>query len=225
LVSVVYIVMLPIGVKYGAGIHLWDITKEQFTTFSRRANLAAIVYSPVMCLIKLAILIQLASLFAPIKSRMYWVICALSALTIMFYLASMIFRILQCIPREKIWNPSVPGTCIDSTAGILSSAVVNTISDFVLLILPLNRIWRLQMPQPTPKSPAPLCAVVSQYSRNSTANTFQASSPPSVRDFAHLLLAPARTVEDLVQIHRPWLDGIARCRRDRFYGLRKRILS
>lgn len=100
-----------------------------------------------MCLIKLAILIQLASLFAPVKCRMYWVICALSALTIMFYLASMIFRILQCIPREKIWNPSVAGTCIDSTAGILSSAIVNTISDFILLILPLNRIWRLQMPQ------------------------------------------------------------------------------
>ncbi|CAL8575083.1 hypothetical protein XPA_001027 [Xanthoria parietina] len=65
----------------------------------------------------------------------------------MFYLACMVFRILQCIPREKIWNPSVPGTCINSTAGILSSAIVNTISDFLLLVLPLDTIWRLQMPQ------------------------------------------------------------------------------
>ncbi|KAL8646841.1 MAG: hypothetical protein Q9226_006690 [Calogaya cf. arnoldii] len=138
--------MLPIGIKYGAGIHQWDITKEQYTSFTRQAYVTTIIYSPVVCLIKLAILFQLASLFAPVKSRLYWIICALAALTVLFYLASMIFRIFQCTPREKIWNPSTAGTCINSLAGILSSAIVNSISDFILLILPLNMIWRLQMP-------------------------------------------------------------------------------
>ncbi|KAL8667129.1 MAG: hypothetical protein Q9168_007348, partial [Polycauliona sp. 1 TL-2023] len=137
--------MLPIGVNYGSGIHQWDITQAQLATFRRRANITTIFYSPVMCLIKLAILVQLASVFAPFKSRMYYTICTLCTLTIMFYLACTIFRILQCVPREKIWDPQVQGTCIDSVAGILASAIVNTMSDFILLVLPLNSIWRLQM--------------------------------------------------------------------------------
>ena len=119
----------------------------QVLTDNKRANITEILYSPLMCLIKLAILIQLASIFAPFKCGLYWVICAVSVLTIMFYIASTTFRILACIPREKIWEPSVPGTCINSAAGIISSAVLNSISDFVLLIIPLNRIWRLQVPR------------------------------------------------------------------------------
>lgn len=100
-----------------------------------------------MCLVKLVILIQLANIFTPFKGGLYWVICALSVLTVMFYFACMIFRIFACVPREKIWNPTIPGRCINSSAGIISSAALNSISDFVLFVLPLSRIWQLQMPR------------------------------------------------------------------------------
>ena len=68
-------------------------------------------------------------------------------MTVIFYLAVMLFRIFACMPREKIWNPEVPGTCIvNSDAQIVSTAALNVLSDFVLLILPLARIWQLQIP-------------------------------------------------------------------------------
>ena len=96
-------------------------------------------------MVKLAILVQLASIFAPTRDGMYWTIYGLSVLTVLFYFACMMFRILACIPREKIWHPWLAGKCINSAAGILASAVLNTISDFVLLALPLSGIWRPQI--------------------------------------------------------------------------------
>ena len=114
-------------------------------TLNKRANLVDVFYSPVICLIKLAILLQIGNIFAPSRTRLYWVICGLATLTVMYYFATMVARILACIPREKIWNPSVPGVCINSAAAIVASAALNTISDIVLLILPLRSIWRLQM--------------------------------------------------------------------------------
>lgn len=113
----------------------------------QKTNEAIIIYSAVICLVKLAILIQLAQIFTPFKSKMYWTICIVSALTVMFYVACIVVGVLECIPREKIWKPSVPGTCINSAAAIVTSAVVNTMSDFVLFIIPLSRIVRLQMPK------------------------------------------------------------------------------
>ena len=71
----------------------------------------------------------------------------LSALTVIFYVACIISRALQCIPREKIWNPFVTGKCINSPAELVSSGVVNILSDIILLIIPLSMISRLQMPR------------------------------------------------------------------------------
>ena len=51
----------------------------------------------------------------------------------------------KCTPREKLWNPSVPGYCFSSRKLGLASGSINVISDFSILILPVPIIWRLQM--------------------------------------------------------------------------------
>lgn len=57
----------------------------------------------------------------------------------------MIPQILVCIPREKIWLPMTEGYCLDLPAILISGAVVNIISDFSILILPVHKIWQLQL--------------------------------------------------------------------------------
>ena len=76
---------------------------------------------------------------------MYKLILVIIVLTTLFYFSCIIFRSLACIPRGKIWNPSVPGTCINSAAGVISSAIFNVISDFALFFIPISGIWALQV--------------------------------------------------------------------------------
>ena len=46
-----------------------------------------------------------------------------------------------------MWNPDIPGHCIESRSIWIISGVVNVLSDFSILILPFPIIWRLQIPK------------------------------------------------------------------------------
>ena len=63
----------------------------------------------------------------------------------MFYSAETLVVIFECIPRQKIRKPSTPGHCIDVRASFIVTAVINVISDFSILLLPLKSIWGLHM--------------------------------------------------------------------------------
>jgi hypothetical protein len=63
-----------------------------------------------------------------------------------FYLADIIFEIILCQPREKIWNLLITsGHCFDINAPPMATGVFNVISDFAILVLPIAPIWKLQM--------------------------------------------------------------------------------
>ncbi|GAM90031.1 hypothetical protein ANO11243_080710 [Dothideomycetidae sp. 11243] len=52
----------------------------------------------------------------------------------------------ECIPLNKLWNPSVPGTCVNLSAFYRYIGMPNIVSDVVMLLLPLRSIWKLNMP-------------------------------------------------------------------------------
>ena len=62
-----------------------------------------------------------------------------------FYLCYIIVPAAACRPREKIWTPQLPGTCLDINKLYLASAIFNCISDIAMLGVPIYLIWRLQM--------------------------------------------------------------------------------
>lgn len=64
---------------------------------------------------------------------------------LLLYVAIMLLSIFQCIPRGKIWDLSVPGHCINLGVCQTISASMNVFSDFAMLLLPIESIWRLQM--------------------------------------------------------------------------------
>jgi len=63
-----------------------------------------------------------------------------------FYSVQMSLEIANCTPREKIWNPFVPGHCFHNHASFLAGGIFNIISDFAILILPMPVLGRLQVP-------------------------------------------------------------------------------
>lgn len=53
--------------------------------------------------------------------------------------------IFECIPRSKLWDPNLPGHCLDLFAIYYSSGIYNILVDAMLFILPQYSIWTLQM--------------------------------------------------------------------------------
>ena len=66
---------------------------------------------------------------------------------LVFYFIMTIVTVAMCSPRKKIWNPLMKtGRCFNSNAIYLVTGWFNVASDFLILILPIIPIWRLQMP-------------------------------------------------------------------------------
>ncbi len=62
--------------------------------------------------------------------------------------ASMVCDVLQCVPINSQWDPTVKGHCINFASVILASGIVTVVTDFILLCLPMPLIWRLKISAP-----------------------------------------------------------------------------
>lgn len=63
----------------------------------------------------------------------------------LLYFAVLIAESLACRPLSKIWKPWQDGTCFDKKALDVTTGYFNLGIDLVMLWLPQNVIWRLQM--------------------------------------------------------------------------------
>jgi hypothetical protein len=105
-----------------------------------------IYYSPLIFVTKLSILLQYYTIFVASKTSLnHKIIHALIWVNLLLYIAIMLVQIMTCLPREKIWDPLIPGRCVDLAAVFISGAVINVVSDFTILILPLANVWSLQI--------------------------------------------------------------------------------
>lgn len=125
-----------------------------------------IIYDPTIVLVKISILLQYVTVFvAHRRNLLHYLIHVLIWANVAFYIAitfSYIFsvsppskpdvdttRLLtqrQCSPRRKLWIPSTPGHCNDEYGRGVFSGSINVASDFLIFILPLPTLLRLQMP-------------------------------------------------------------------------------
>lgn len=62
-------------------------------------------------------------------------------------LSQTIMAFTQCIPLKAVWDPRVEGWCRPHQTTLwYINGVINIVSDFAILILPLPVIWKLQLP-------------------------------------------------------------------------------
>lgn len=107
-----------------------------------------IFYNPLIFMTKLSILIQYLKIFAPTRDgKTYRAIHFLIWTNLLFYLATLTVHILVYVQRLHTQNPVAPRQSIDDTAVQISSAVINLVSDFSMLILPLAKLLKLQLPR------------------------------------------------------------------------------
>lgn len=61
-------------------------------------------------------------------------------------IASVLVTILQCIPIQATWNKKITSkTCLDKNSWWYAFAAINTVTDFLVAILPIPAIRRLKL--------------------------------------------------------------------------------
>jgi hypothetical protein len=71
-----------------------------------------------------------------------WVI---GMFTIIWSAVVMVVSCLQCRPIAAIWDPSIQGTCINGWSFSVVTSALNTMTDLVLLVLPVPAVLGLQL--------------------------------------------------------------------------------
>ena len=95
---------------------------------------------------KLSLLLQMKRIFVGIKkTSVYWSVQTLIWANMLFYSAIFVTFIFACVPRKKLWNPTVSGKCISTDASIIATGLVNVVSDLSILFLPLYAVWKLKI--------------------------------------------------------------------------------
>lgn len=128
------------------GEHQWDMTRSQAKEAYYWFNVASIHYGITICIAKLAILCLYRRVFSMYpRSAFDITVVFLIVLLVLFYIATNITKIWECVPRARIWDPSIPGHCIDTPMLLNVSGIFNTVTDFIIVMMPFKAVWTLNM--------------------------------------------------------------------------------
>lgn len=120
-----------------------SLTTAVLVQYSR---IGSILYGVCIFFVKVSILLQYLELFTPLKNTMYWVCHLLIGINFVFYLLWYLLSfVFACKPIDKVWNPLLQGSCMNTLAINVAGSSINSASDVIILVLPQLTIWRLQM--------------------------------------------------------------------------------
>ena len=73
----------------------------------------------------------------------------LMAVVASYFLGATLYFLLKCRPFSANWDITIENACGDQHAGWLGTGIVNIATDFLVLISPMHKVWRLQLPAKT----------------------------------------------------------------------------
>ncbi|KAL0933783.1 uncharacterized protein CTRU02_210582 [Colletotrichum truncatum] len=124
--------------RKGAGHHIWDVSKADAIFFHKLSMIDLAAYSLSILFTKASIIVFY--LRFPLKKVVRVVVYFVMFATVAYSAAGALAWVYLCTPMAKIWEPELPGTCVDRAMWWLMLAVSNVATDLAILLLP---IWIL----------------------------------------------------------------------------------
>jgi len=118
---------------------------ENLTTLRLRFWVTQILYKACLQVTKLSLLLLYKRIFGSVR----WFKRTMQVgivLLICYIIEAVLVSIFECNPVAAIYDSSVKGTCIDTVPFFLFNAYFATITDFIVLILPLPLLYGLKVP-------------------------------------------------------------------------------
>ncbi|KAH7111788.1 hypothetical protein B0J11DRAFT_447438 [Dendryphion nanum] len=138
---------LRLFIRYGLGHHLWDVTFSTFNSnFLKFAAICGTFYGLSVMSSKISILVLfLRSLPQKPKKAIY---ATIVVVVVMYSLIGSLYWLFACQPLEKFWDLSITrGSCIEWSKINISSGVMNTATDSIILLLPLFMLRKVRLPK------------------------------------------------------------------------------
>ena len=117
---------------------------EKFNVSSVKLFIAGeALYPPCLVTFKFSVLCLYYRLFPGRRFR--FVLWSLGAFTLAYSVALLLSSVLQCIPLRALYDPHTSGKCVKLVPAFTICGIFNTMTDIVMLGLPLPQLWKLQI--------------------------------------------------------------------------------
>ncbi|CAD6569435.1 MAG: hypothetical protein ASARMPREDX12_002446 [Alectoria sarmentosa] len=135
-----YVVALSVSTIYGTGRHIILVRNAKALTIASIIN--ECTYGPTILCTKVSILCLYNRIF---PQRRFKIASLATAAFIFGWAATNVFvDIFQCMPISSQWDPKVSGRCVHFGTFVLFSGIINVITDFILLGLPMPLVWKIK---------------------------------------------------------------------------------
>jgi hypothetical protein len=105
------------------------------------------LYTAMLITIKVSILLSYKRIFGVSRWGVVLIWLGVFVVTV-FYVICLLLSLLWCKPIAKAWFPLIEGACAPYDVHLIlgtASGVVNIVTDFYVLILPMPFVWSLNM--------------------------------------------------------------------------------
>lgn len=96
--------------------------------------------------IKLTLMFQFYRILRSTESRLRIGYIIIISIITVFTIAQVFVTAVPCIPMDAFFDRTLTGKCLDDTVTKLVGAVGSVVTDFIILLLPIPVIWRLNLP-------------------------------------------------------------------------------
>ncbi|KAF2192126.1 hypothetical protein K469DRAFT_653382 [Zopfia rhizophila CBS 207.26] len=161
--SIALAITTGIQIDRGLGERGATLSPNDATVLLKAVWVSISVYCASIGLTKIAILLQYQRVFATRKFQIWcWTFIAI---VVAYTIATVVACIFVCVPVQAFWWPSREGaTCIDETASWFANAAINIVTDFMIIILPVPVIKRLNLAK---RQKQALIAIFASFPANS----------------------------------------------------------
>lgn len=154
LMSLMVSVCIQLAIENGYGMHRTDLSTYQLRLALKLFFFAQTPYKISVCLNKVAAILFYLRIFISQNFRIAAFV--VMGIIIAWSIGGVGATIWQCVPIAGAWNRSLGARCINSDQFWVAYAVMNILTDIMVLVLPIPSIMRLQL---KPREKLLLCAI------------------------------------------------------------------
>ncbi|KAI1129793.1 hypothetical protein F5Y10DRAFT_237654 [Nemania abortiva] len=131
----------------GFGHHVEALPPANITLILKIFYAGNYLFDSGIALAKASALLFLWRVFPPSVNQRWYNIAlwAVQTANVAWWIGIVVATVFLCEPIEKNWYPTIEGSCVNSDRVYIGSAVASVFIDFVILLLPLPKIWRLRL--------------------------------------------------------------------------------
>ncbi|KAI1271898.1 hypothetical protein F5Y07DRAFT_325795 [Xylaria sp. FL0933] len=93
---------------------------------------------------KFSILVLYYRIFSANRTFVYWTY-GVATVTMLWFISMFVERLLVCNPPAKLWDPTIPGFCVNSQIVVAAGESVNSLLDFIMIGMAIYVVGKLKI--------------------------------------------------------------------------------